>query len=128
MVPPTGRPPIIQPAPFLQHSEDPPLSTGTWFTAYTAYLTLVEAERGVALTNSVKNSILFSLLGTKGQRHFGSHPIVATLGDDATTHAAFHEAMKAFFKKPMNIAHACLDFRERRQGQSETVSEFVSAL
>ncbi len=28
----------------------------------------------------------------------------------------------------MNIAWACLDFRERRQGQSETASEFVSML
>ncbi len=104
MVPPTGRLLIVQPAPFLQHSGDPPLSIGTWFTTYTAYLTLVEAERRVALTNAVKNSILFSLLGMEGQRHFGSHPLVATLGDDATTHASFQEVMKAFFKKPMNIA------------------------
>ncbi len=55
-------------------------------------------------------------------------PIVATLGDDAMAHTAFQEAIKAFFKKPTNIAWACLDFRERRQGQSKTASEFVSTL
>ncbi len=88
----------------------------------------MEAERRAALTNAVKNSILFSLLGTEGQHRFGSHPIVATLGDEATAHAAFQEAVKAFFKKPMNIARACLDFHQHCQGQSETASEFVSAL
>ncbi len=126
MVPPTGRLPIIQPAPFLQHTGDLPLSIGTWFTTYSAYLTLVEAERGVALEHLVKNSMLFSLLGTEGQRRFASHPIIATIA--TATHEAFQAAMKTFFKKPVNIARACLDFREHRQGQSKTASKFVSAL
>ncbi len=43
-------------------------------------------------------------------------------------HTAFQEAVKTFFKKPTNVAQACLDFREHHQGQSETASEFVSAL
>ncbi len=43
-------------------------------------------------------------------------------------HTAFQEAVKTFFKKPMNVAQACLDFRECRQGQSKTASEFVSIL
>ncbi len=106
MVPPTGRLPIIQPAPFLQHNGDLPLSMGTWFRTYSAYLTLVEAERGAALPNSVKNSMLFSLLGTEGQLRFGSQPIVATLQNDTMAHTAFQEAIKAFFKKPLNIAQA----------------------
>ncbi len=50
------------------------------------------------------------------------------LGNNAMAHAAFQEAVKAFFKKLMNIARACLDFHQHCQGQSETVSEFVSAL
>ncbi len=92
-MPATGRLQVPQPAPFLQHVGDLPLPIPTWFTAFDAYLDLLEEERGQALTAALKNSLLFSLLGPEGQRHFGSHPLVPKIKDATTTYALFKKAI-----------------------------------
>ncbi len=64
-MPATGRLQVPQPAPFLQHVGEPPLPVITCFTAFDAYLDLVDAERGEALIAALKNSLLLSLLSTE---------------------------------------------------------------
>ncbi len=61
----------------------------TWITVFESYVDLIEAERGEAMDNKVKNSLRFTLLGSEGQRQFGSNPIVPLRSEAATTHAVF---------------------------------------
>ncbi len=84
-----GRLHIPQPAPFMQFPGDPPMPYMTWIAVFGSYIDLVEAERGVVMENKIKNSLLFTLLGSEGQRQFGSNPIVPLRSEAATTHAIF---------------------------------------
>ncbi len=88
----------------------------------------MEAERGEALTGALKNSLLFSLLGTEGQHRFGSHPLVARIKDATTTHALFQKAVQDHIRRPTNVAHACLEFQRRFQGPNESATDFLAAL
>ncbi len=80
---------IPQPAAFMQFHGDPPMPYPTWISVFESYIDLVEAERGTAMENKIKNSLLFALLGLEGQCQFGSHPIVPLRNEAATTHAIF---------------------------------------
>ncbi len=64
---------------------------------FNSWLSLVELERGEALANKMKNSLLFGLLGSEGLRQFGGDPIVECMVDDATTHVAFQAAIQKCF-------------------------------
>ncbi len=90
---------------------------------------LVEAERGEALNDKMKNALLFSLLGSEGLCQFGSDPIMATM--DATPppmHTAFQAAVRQHFYRSPSILHACLDFANRRQSPNESAADFLAAL
>ncbi len=127
-MPATGRLQVPQPAPFLQHPGDPPLPVTVWFTAFDTYLDLAEEERGQVLMAALKNSLLFSLLGTEGQRCFGSHPLVPKIKEAATKYVLFKKAVLDHFKRPTNVARTCLEFRRRFQGPDELATNFLAAL
>ncbi len=80
------------------------------------------------MTDQLKNTLLFSLLGTEGLRQFRSNPIVTKMNEAAMTHAIFKAAVTKFLQCPTSIPCACLDFRLCHQGASESASEFVVAL
>ncbi len=65
---------ICQPSPFYPQPGDPSLPWRTWYTVFETYLLLLEEERGVPLSNLMKNSLLFSLLGTEVHKQFSGNP------------------------------------------------------
>ncbi len=119
---------VPQPAFFLQHPGEPPIPFSTWISAFDAYLRLVELERGEALSASMKNSLLFSLLGQEGLCQFGNDPVVATMTEDDTMHAIFRAAVRHHFKWTTNVARACFDFHMRRQGPTESAAKLIASL
>ncbi len=119
---PTGHLQVPQLAPFLHHPGDPLVPFKTWVATFNSWLSLVELERGEALANKTKNSLLFGLLGSEGLCQFGGDPIMDRMADDATTDAAFQATIQKCFQRPKTIARARFDFRNRQQGPSETAA------
>ncbi len=129
VMPGAGRLQVPLPAFFLQHPGEPPVPFSTWISAFDAYLHLVGLERGKALTASTKNSLLFSLLGQEGLRQFGNNPVVATMTEDATTHAIFWAAVRKKTRRSSLLDHhralvlQSISSRERKGPVSHRVAK-----
>ncbi len=126
---PTERLQVPQPAPFLQHAGDLTVPFATWIAAFNRYLTLVEAVRGEALNDKMKNALIFGLLGSEGLCQFGSDPIVVKMDDTPPpTHMAFQAAVRQRFYHSPSVSRAYLDFANHRQGSTECATDFLAVL
>ena len=78
------------------------------------------------LSDRAKNVYVASLLGSEGSRILMAHPVTATVG--TATYATFKAAVQRLFERPVNPVRPDFDFRSRRQGTHESVSDFLTAL
>ena len=76
-----------------------------------------------ALTDAAKNA---SLLDSEGSRILMAHPVATQAS--AMTYDAFSQAVGLLFERPTNPVRAEFEFRSRKQGASETVAEYLTAL
>ncbi len=90
------------------------------------YLCLLEEERGVGLSDRVKNALLFGLLGTEGHKQFAGNPALVAL--QTATFAVIEQSVADHFKRPINTARAIWDLHHRQQGSTESAAEFLAGL
>ncbi len=117
---------ISVPAPFLPYPGDPPLPWRAWHQVFSTYMCLLEEERGAVLSDRVKNSLLFGLLGTEGHKQFSGNPAIVTL--QTATFTEFEKSIADHFRRPINTARAIWDLHHRTQGSTESAAEFLSGL
>ncbi len=103
-----------------------PLPWRAWYQVFSTYLCLLEEERGVVLSDQVKNSLLFGLLGTKGHKQFAGNPALKTL--QTATFVGFKQSIADHFKCPINTDCTIWDLHHHRQGATESAAEFLTAL
>ena len=124
-------PPRLQvplPPVFTEHPGEPRVRWSTWSAQLDNFfaLTNLTLSADQQLTNQTKNAYLATLLGSEGGRILMAHPVAATAS--MATFAIFREAVRRLFERPVNPVRADFDFRSRRQGAHESVSDYLTAL
>ena len=124
-------PPRLQvplPPVFMEHPGEPRVRWSTWSAQLDNFfaLTNLTLSADQQLTNQTKNAYLATLLGSEGGRILMAHPVAATAS--TATFATFREAVRRLFERPVNPVRADFDFRSRRQGAHESVSDYLTAL
>ncbi len=78
------------------------------------------------LSDLMKNSLLFSLLGTEGHKQFSDNPTIETL--NMATYADLSKVVMEHFQHLVNTVHAIWDLQHCQQGASEAAAEFLATL
>ncbi len=73
-----------------------------------------------------QSAVQFARYG--GPAPFWVAPLVAKIKDATTTYVLFQKAVQDHFRRPTNIARACLEFWRRFQGPNESATDFLAAL
>ena len=119
---------IPLPPRFLEHPGDPRVRWSHWMAQLNNFFTLTNLTLPTdsSLSDEAKNAYLATLLGCEGSRIFMAHPIAtqaSTLDYDT-----FAKEVGGLFERPNNTVRADYDFRSRKQGATETVTDYITAL
>ncbi len=119
---------IPLPPHFLEFPGDPKMRWSNWINQLKNFFTLTDLTlpKESKLTNRAKNAYLASLLGTEGARILMAHPVATTA--ESATFDKFSAGVGNLFQRPVNLVRAEFDFRNRRQGPTESVADFLTAL
>ena len=119
---------IPLPPTFLDHPGDPRVRWKNWKAQLDNFFTLTDLTLAAdnKLSNKAKNAYLATLLGSEGSRILMANSVAPAASTD--TYDDFAEKVKALFERPANPVRAEFEFRSRKQGATETVSEYMTAL
>ena len=119
---------IQLPPRFLDHPGDPRIRWQHWKAQLDNFflLTSFTLHDDVTLSDEAKNAYLSSLLGCEGSRILMAHPVATRAS--TTTYEDFATEVGQLFERPINPVRAEYEFRSRKQGPNETVSEYLTAL
>jgi len=119
---------IPLPTTFCDHPGEPKVRWSNWLAQLDNFFTLTDLtlSAGDKLTDRAKNAYLSSLLGNEGSRILMAHPVAATAS--TATFAQFSTDVQALFERPTNPVRAEYEFRSRRQGATESVTDYLTAL
>ena len=118
---------IPLPPRFLDHPGNPRIRWQHWKAQLDNFflLTSFTLHDDVTLSDEVKNAYLSSLLGCEGSRILMAHPVATRAS--TTTYEDFAAEVGQLFERPINPIRAEYEFRSRKQGPNETVSEYLTA-
>ena len=121
---------VVPPDRYLSNTGDAVIDFRRWIAGFDDYLFLLEMRQreGTELSDRVKNALLWQSLGSEGQRRFAVHPITDKSLHPDPKYVDYKQAALDTFHEPVSPIRARFDFQLRKQGSSETVAEYVTAL
>ena len=116
------------PPTFLDLPGDPRVRWSNWIAQLENFFTLTNLTlpKDNTLSDRAKNAYVATLLGSEGSRILMANPAAATA--ETATYAQFKESVMALFERPVNPVRAEYEFRCRRQGATESVNDYLTAL
>ena len=90
------------------------------------FFTLTNLTLTNELTDHAKNAYLSTLLSCEGSRILMAHPVGGTAA--TATYNDFKASVQALFERPVDPVRAEFEFRSRKQGATESVANYLTAL
>ena len=114
------------PPTFLDTPGEPRIRWSNWVCQLENFFTLTNLTLVNELTDRAKNAYLSTLLGCEGSRILMAHPAGGTAA--TATYTEFKASVQALFERPVDPVRAEFEFRCRKQGATESVCDYLTAL